>query len=195
MYYTCAMSLEAQRKELQSLGFKIVSEKDDQLVAVRQKWHWDCMFTKLTYVAFVRRIAHLTVAEIDADRTRLQDQARQIDPSALPRGFQKGVAVLTCYLADRVDPDAQQMCGQSPKVRFAFFYLPAVLDGATGNAHFVRSTPAWGALFYGKFRHIIGRLLEPARTTGGEPVSIGGVVLTGIVVLVLVAALGRFLMR
>jgi hypothetical protein len=189
------MPLDAQRKDLETLGFRIVSEREDELVAVRPKWHWDCLFTKLTYVVFVRRTPNLTVADIEADRTRLQDQAKQIDPSALPRGFQKGVVVLTCYLADHVDPAARELCEQSPKVRFAFFYLPAVLDQSSGRAHYIRSTPMWGALFYGKFRHIIGRLLEPARTSGGEPVSVAGVVFTCVLGLLILASLSRVLMR
>lgn len=171
------MGLEAQRTELEQLGYDVVSETDDELIGVRSKWHGDCLATKLTSVALVRRVGVLTTDEIEADRERMRREARSIDPSRLPRGFQKGIAVLPIYLADRVLEDAKQWLTRKPRIRFAFFHVPSAWDGATGESHFVRRTPIWGALYYGKFRFLQRRLLEPGRPPAKEPKSRMGIAL------------------
>jgi len=171
------VQLTEQRQVLESMGFRVLEEQADQLVAVRTRWHLECMFTKLTYVVFVRRVGVLSASEIDADRERLAARARSLDPSALPRGFQKGVAVLTVYLAERVEPDARELCARKPRLRFAFFYLPAARDVSAGESFYLHTTPAWGMIYYGKFRHLVRRLLDPA-ISGGEPLSISGLVVT-----------------
>src|SRR5262249_52798297 len=130
--------LEAQRQELERLGFNIVAADGREVIGIRQTWHLACLFTKLTYVVALRHVERLTVAAIEEDRLGLSERARRLDPSKLPRGFQKGVAVLTAYVADAVDLDAQRVCAEKPKVRFAFFYLPGVLDQSRGVATFLR---------------------------------------------------------
>lgn len=167
-------ALARVQDELRRMGFAIKDVAEDSLVATRQKWHWDCLATKLTYVVFVRRVATVNALLIESDRRDLEQRASQLDPSRLPRGFQKGVAVLTAYLADEALPDARELCDEKPKVKFAFFYVPGVRDLAEHDAHFVRSTPAWGALYYGKFRWILGRILEPESTRPSETLSVGG---------------------
>jgi hypothetical protein len=188
------MQLAEQRQVLESMGFRVLEEQADQLVAVRSRWHLECMLTKLTYVVFVRRVGVLTAAEIDADRERLAARARSLDPSALPRGFQKGVAVLTVYLAERVEPDARALCARKPQLRFAFFYLPAARDASAGESFYLRSTPAWGMIYYGKFRHLVRRLLDPA-LSGGEPLSISGLVITLLFLACTAAAVGLMFVR
>src|SRR5262245_31980079 len=135
------MSIEAQRQELQRLGFKIIEDSGDRLVATTKRFHWDCVCTRLSYVVVVREVPELTPESIAADRTRLEEEARQLDPSSLPRGLQKGTAVVAAYVADRVTPAARDLCAQSPKTRFAYFYIPAVLDRGAGVAHYVKGTP------------------------------------------------------
>ena len=173
--------LEPQRRELERLGFNIVAADAREVIGIRQRWHLDCLFTKLTYVVAVRRVERLSAAQIEEDRLGLSERARRLDPSRLPRGFQKGVAVLTAYVADVVEPDARELCARKPKVRFAFFYLPGVLEPATGIATFLRQTPAWGGIYFAKFRHLLGRLLEPARTAAAAPISVFGIVLSVII--------------
>jgi hypothetical protein len=172
------MSLDAQRRGLEGLGFKIVEGGEDSIVATARKFHWDCMLTSMSYVVFVRRVAELTPAMIDGDREGLQQRAGQIDPSLLPRGLQKGTSVIVAYLADRVTPEARAVCESKPKVRFAYFYLPAARDGASGILHFLRETPMWGAIYFSKLRFLIQSVLAPGEGGGGWPVSIGGLVLT-----------------
>lgn len=190
------MSLETQRQELTRLGFKIVEQKDDSLVATTRRFHWECVFTSVSYVVFVKRVAELTPVVIEEDRAALQERAKALDPSVLPRGFQKGVAVITAYVADRVTPEARAICEQKPKVRFAFFYLPAVLDQATGSAHYLRSTPLWGAMYFSKFRFLIERTFAPPGAVGASwPLSVGSAILTllfaGILAVNLLAIFGR----
>ena len=185
------MSIEAQRKELEGLGFRIVEETPDSVVGVVKRFHWECVFTAVTYVVFVRQVAELTAALIESDRAELQSRATRLDASALPRGLQKGTAVITAYLADHVTAEARALCETKPKMRFAFFYVPAVLDRSSGVSHFLRSTPAWGALYFSKFRFVIERVLRPGAGGASWPLSIGGAILT----LLVLASFGISLMR
>lgn len=180
------MSLDPQRQELERLGFGIAAAEDDTLVAVRRKWHLDCILTRITYVVFVRYVDHLTAAVIEQDRITLEQRARTLDTSLLPRGFQKGVAVLTAYVAGQVDEDARRLCETKPKTRFAFFYLPGVLDATTGYVHYLTGTPAWGALYFSKFRFLMRRMLQPGAGAAHWPVSVGGSLLGALIAVILI---------
>ncbi len=127
--YDSVMSLASQRVGLEHLGFRIVEATEDTLAATVKRFHWDCVFTRTTYVIFVRKVSELTPAMLEADRRELQSRAKQLDPSLLPDGLQKGIAVIVCYIADRVTAEARATCEREPKARFAFFYVPAVLPG------------------------------------------------------------------
>ncbi len=177
------MSLELQRQELERFGFQLVKDGSDTLIALRQKWYPDCLLTKMTYVVFVRQLQHLSADMIEADRTQLQAEAKQLNPSLLPRGFQAGVSVITIYIADQVDFEAQSICKSKPKIRFAWFYLPAALEQSTGKLCYLKETPLWGFVYYSKFRYLIRRLLQPTGAPVQEPKSIFGMVF-GIVLLV-----------
>ncbi|MEO0377267.1 MAG: hypothetical protein AAF329_22215 [Cyanobacteria bacterium P01_A01_bin.17] len=170
------MSLNAQRSELERFNFEIVKDEPETLIALRQKWYPDCLLTKMTYVVFVRKVPHLSVDMMEADREQLQANAKQLNPSLLPRGFQAGVAVITIYIAERVDFEAQSLCKRKPKIRFAWFYLPAALEQSSSKVFYLKETPIWGFLYYGKFRYLIRRLLQPTDAPVQEPKSIVGVV-------------------
>lgn len=182
---TAVSPLHAARTELERIGFRIAKDEAESVIAVRSKFHWDCMFTKVTYVVFARHVANLDPATLDADRARLETEGRSLDPSMLPRGLQKGTAVLTAYYADAITPEAVTQLDQKPKVRFAFFYMPGARQCETHPAHFIRSTPMWGALYYSKFRWVLGRLLEPTTTPEKEPLSMAGGIFTLFLVLVI----------
>ena len=62
-----------------------------------------------------------------------------------------------CYKAKGVTPEADR-CIEKPAFD-SHFYVPAVLDAATGECHYIRSTPVWGAISYAKFRFIIRQVL------------------------------------
>lgn len=189
------MALDEPRVALEELGFDILIHEGDELIGVAQRWHPDCVMTKLTYVVFVREVPQLTGAMIEQDRAALEERARGLDPSRLPKGFQKGVAVLSAYVAGRVDDDARRLCTSKPKTRFAFFFLSGALDRSTGEAHFLRETPMWGALFFSKFRFILDRVLTPSATAGSWPVSAGGAVLGVLMLLLFVASFALIFAR
>jgi hypothetical protein len=180
------MSLEPQRQELQRLGFTLVDAEDGTVIGVRRKWHLDCILTRITYVVFVRHVEHLTAEVIEHDRVELEQRARGLDTSILPRGFQKGVAVITAYVAGQVDDGARSLCEQKPKTRFAYFYLPGVIDAGTGQVHYLRRTPAWGALFFSKFRFLMQRMLQPGAGAAHWPVSVAGSLLGALIIAVLI---------
>ena len=190
------MGLGPQREALEALGFDIVVAEESELIATARRWHPDCVMTKLVYVVFVREVPRLSAAMIEQDRAGLERRARGLDSSALPNGFQKGVAVLSAYVADAVDKDARRLCTSKPKTRFAFFFLPGALDRSTREAHFLRSTPAWGALYFSKFRFILERVLKPGGTAPGSwPVSVGGALLGGFLLLMTVLSLAMLFVR
>ncbi len=170
------MSLDLQRSELERFQFQIVKDEPETLIGLRQKWYPDCLLTKITYVVFIRKVQHLSVDIIEADRDQLQTDAKQLNPSLLPRGFQAGVAVITIYIADRVDFEAQSLCKQKPKIRFAWFYLPAALEQSSSKTFSLKETPLWGFLYYSKFRYLIRRLLQPTDAPVQEPKSVVGIV-------------------
>ena len=169
--------LDQQRAELEKLGYAILSQTDDEIIAVRRKWFWDCIATNLTMVLFVQAVETLTAARIEADAARMIARAKEADPSSLPLGFQHGRAVVLVYLAGRVEPDAQLLCSSSQKMRFSVMFFPAALDQSSGRAYYLRSTPFWGSLYFGKLRYPVQRLLEPAAAPEHEPASVYGIVL------------------
>ncbi len=187
------MSLDQQRAELGRLGFRIVADSSDRIVATARRFHWDCVFTWISYIVLVRRVEDLVVPQIDADRDEMQRTAGSIDPSALPRGLQKGTALLTVYVADRVAPAAQELLARKPAVRFASFYVPAALDQSTALTHFVRDTPMWGAIYYGKFRYLIQRLLVQRKSGSSWPLSPFGATLKVLLILMTVASVAIIL--
>ncbi len=169
------MSLEPQVDELKRLGFDIAETSEHEVIAIKKQWHWDCIFTKLTYVVVARHVDELTASMIDEDRESLAAKAKQLDNSLLPRGFQKGVAVIVAYLARQVTEEARERCESKPPMRFAWFHVPSARDTTAKLNYFVRKTPAWGGLYYGKFRHLIQRVLEPSQPATNAPLSKMGI--------------------
>jgi hypothetical protein len=97
-------------QELAKLGLEVVWRDDDAKIAVRREWHWDCIYTRLMYVVSVVRVDVLSAERIEADRVWLASHVKELERGGLPRGMQKGVAVLPVYLAGRVEDDARAAC-------------------------------------------------------------------------------------
>jgi len=169
--------LNQYRDELLRLGYTIVTDDGTQIVAVRSRWYWDCVVSKMTSVVYVRPVERLTAQMIAADREPLTAYAQSIDPSKLPPGFQKGLVVVPVYIADAIDPEATAALESEQALRLAIFYFPAALDRSTGRAHFLRGTPILGWVFFSKFRYLAGRLLEPTAAPATEPISVPGALL------------------
>lgn len=172
------VDLATRRAELERLGFTILREDESSLVASRSKWHWECFLTKLTTIVLVRRVPTVTVDDMAADRRWLKTSVSQLDPSALPVGFQKARSFLAVYLADQPDPAAVHKCAERPKVELASFYVPAIVDGA-GNATYYDKTAIFGGIYFPIFRFLLSRLCRPQEPPpASEPKSAPGLVLT-----------------
>ncbi|MCU0676205.1 MAG: hypothetical protein MUE69_25865, partial [Myxococcota bacterium] len=122
------LDLGARKAELLRLGFRLIAEDATSFVAVRSKWYWECMFTKMTTLVVVRRVAAVSAEDIGADAKWILTNADKLDPSALPTGFQKGRIYLAVYLADRVDETAWARAAKKPWSDFGTFFVPAVRD-------------------------------------------------------------------
>ncbi|MBI5532676.1 MAG: hypothetical protein HY898_08185 [Deltaproteobacteria bacterium] len=178
------MPLLQQRTNLEKIGFRTLSETDDTLVAVRTRFHWDCVLTFVTYIAVVRRVPGLTADMIRSDRKQFQRRARKLDPNFLPRGMQKGRALILAYVADHATAEARALCDEPTFPRFAAIFVPAVLDLKAQHAHYYRGIRIWGGIYQSKLCFLVGRILEPDLTAHTWPISLGGAFLTLLLTLI-----------
>ncbi|MEZ4251817.1 MAG: hypothetical protein R3B99_26705 [Polyangiales bacterium] len=180
-----ALDLAARKTELQRMGFRLLAEDATSFVAVRSKWYWECMFTKMTTLVVVRRVANVTAEDIGNDAKWILTNADKMDPSGLPTGFQKGRIYLTVYLADRVDDSAWARAAKKPWADLGTFFVPAVRDA--NRSEFFRGTRIWGAVYYPIFQFLLGRLVEPWQPAPDkEPLSTSGMVMTLLVLFMLI---------
>jgi len=144
----------------------------DGVLGVRSKFYWDCVFTKMTTLAAVRRVDRIDVDGFEALKQALSDEVSNADPSALPRGFQKGSAVVAVVIADDIDPALKAQVGSSrTKGEFAKMFFPVLVDAHTGEATYFKKTPLIGGVYYAKFRWLAERLSNPGTSTAKEPLS------------------------
>ncbi len=155
-------------ESLEAIGCNVVLEEEGRWVGVRSPFYWDVGFTKMTQVIMVREVEHLSSADLDVDLTWLQDNASSLDPSSLPRGFQKGIGVMAFYHAKTADPDAVARLSSKQKMAFASFFYPAGVVG--GELKMLTSTPMWGAAYFGKFRWLAKKVLT-GQGPEKEPIS------------------------
>jgi hypothetical protein len=169
----------AQRKtELARLGFNVLPTSGS-VVATRSKFYWDCLLTKLDYVVFVRKVERLTEDVFVQERAKLEEEAKDLDPSLIPRGMQKGTATVVVFLADEVDAGlADRVRADRQKGAFAKFFFPVIVDLGTSRAHYFEKTPVVGGVYYAKFRHLAQRLAHPDAPATSEPLSMLGLGLT-----------------
>jgi len=157
---TMDLELASRRAELERLGFTILKQDAGSLVARRSKWHWECFLTNLTTVVLVRRVPTVSAADMGADRRWLKGAVSELDPSALPVGFQKGRAFLMVYLVDHPDPTALDEAAKRPAMELATFHLPAVVD-PSGSATYYDHTPIFGGIYFPIFRFLLRRICLP----------------------------------
>lgn len=180
--------LASRRRELERLGFKIVRESPDELVAMHAHWRHDVMAMPLPHSVFVRRVAHLTLRHLREDLEALVE-----DPLA------SGCTV-PVYLAGRVDPDARAFVEQgravtrihvaTPKPRL----FPVILDGATGSGTFFTRFRLVGAALFPGLRLLARRLLFPTLVPEAtRESSITTLVMTVLVALVFTATVSAII--
>jgi len=167
-------SLQAQQAELKRLNFEILQVEPEFIIAKRKTFYWDCIFTFINYTVFIQKVTTLSAQTIESDRPKFLAIAQNLNPTFLPRGIQSGNTILVIYIADYVDAEAQVACESNIKLEFAQFYLPSALDLSRGATFLVKRNPYWGKIYYGKFRHILNRLLSPHTEPTKEPLSILG---------------------
>lgn len=144
-------------ESLEAIGCKVVLQEPGRWVGVRSPFYWDVAFTKMTQVILVREIAHLRSADLDEDLVWLKNNADSLDPSSLPRGFQKGIGVMAFYHSETAEEAAVTRLTGKQKMAFASFFYPAAVVG--GELKMLTSTPMWGAAYFGKFRWLAKKVL------------------------------------
>jgi len=171
-------ALDERRRELERCGFKTVPAMDGVL-GTRSKFYWDCLFTKMNTVAVVRRVPHLDEARFDALKKALVEEAANLDDSALPRGFQKGSAVVAVFIADHIDDELKaKIATKRTQGGFAKYFFPVLVDARTGESFYFKETPFVGGVYYAKFRWLAGRLARPGGEDVKEPLSHLGLTMT-----------------
>jgi hypothetical protein len=157
------MDLAARAAELRRMGFRIVEEDADHLLAARSHFRWDVMLLRLVTGAWVQRVERLTSERIRADRARSPDLWPALDPSAWPVGIQKGRLFLGLYLAEAVDDDARALLAGPPTSGFGSVEVWAALEGPGEVLHRYPATPTFGVLLFQAVEHLLDRLRVPPR--------------------------------
>lgn len=171
------LDLSARAAELEAMGFTILEQDEHHVDAVRSKWMWECLATKMTTIVRVRRVGLVTRKLMLEDQKYIAKNASSLDPSMLPGGFQKGRSVMFAYLADEAAPEALQLAQKPPTMDFAAFNMFAILE-ASGQQTWYQGTRLWGAVYYAKFQHFMRNLMEPGRHAPGDPLSMPGLIIS-----------------
>jgi hypothetical protein len=162
-------ALAAHAAELKELGFEITTQTDDEVVALRRTWYWECFPPHVTCVVFLRATGPLEASHIAGETEHLIARAREIDG----RGVFRMRGVLQAYTADKVEPDAQGLCTTAQPVGASSLAFTAALDRSSGDAYFLRTTPliGGGGMYVPKLRFVAARLFEPSAAPAREPLS------------------------
>jgi hypothetical protein len=173
-------TLDEQVAELERQGFAISSRSDDEVVAMRRKWYWECFPPRVTSIVFLKVTGPLSATHIAGETDQLLARARELDTGGL--GLFRVRGVLQAYVADIVEPDAQRLCSTAQPIGFNSLAFTAALDRSTGEAFFVRKTPliGGGGMYVPKLRFLAARLFEPGTAPAREPLSGMGLVLIAI---------------
>jgi hypothetical protein len=130
------------------------------LVASRTTFSWKGLVLLSQHVV-VRAIARPTPADIEALCEGSFHVARKRNKVPLPRGLQFGYMIVPVVVADEVSQAVLDLVSRAPPKRLGIFTLPVICEAATGNVHFFRGTPLWGAFFFSDLRAVVGRYLSP----------------------------------
>lgn len=81
----------------------------------------------------------------------------------IPRGFGGTAFAYPLVVADAVPDDARQFVARYCPKHWASVEFPVVVDCSSGELLFYRSTPMWGAAYYGGIRRQVQELFAPSR--------------------------------
>jgi hypothetical protein len=181
------------QEAIEKLGYSIVTKSKNEIVAVRNKWYWDCIATNLTLVVFINNVSELDNIIIEKDTQRMITIAKKVDPSKIPMGFQKGRAVIPIYIAEKVSRDAIKIINSSQSMRYGTIIFPGVLDLSTNNAYYLRDTPLWGGLYIPKLRYLVQHIIDLTNAEETEPISLIGYASTIAMAIIFVYAISVLL--
>ncbi len=148
------LSLAPRLEELRRLGFELARDRDDEVVAVRCKWHWD-MAMRLTTVVRLRRVEHLSKLDLAGQQQTLERVAEEVDPSVLPRGFQQGRQLIDIWVCDSAEEGAVRYCQDTVGKGMGLAWHPVCV---TPEASTYAPMPIWGLALYAKNEHIMQRV-------------------------------------
>jgi hypothetical protein len=188
------LALAPRRRELERLGFTIVEETGDTLVAEHPRFRLWPLALAIKHRVLVRRV-----------RGRLDEAgfAREMARAQEAFSLREAVVRVVVVLADEVDPAVRGVVEDGvtiPGLMRLGVPFPAVLEGATGTGSYFRRTRFVGAAAYPAKRHLARRLLFPqvapddAERRATRAIYLGIFALCGVVALI-VAALVSLALR
>jgi len=181
------LSPSSRRAELERLGFDILQDDEEALLAQRHRWHLDLM-SKIGIMVWVQSVERLTLDRLRDDQGALRSHFAAHDPQPhWPVGLQRGRVLLPVYLAEAADPEALAKAAAAPSPEFAGFLFPVVVTPDDAVWH--EQTPLMGAIFYPLLRWFAARMARPDDDAPAEPESAAGKVLVAINVALLAVLL------
>ena len=184
--------LDSRRAELERLGFKIIPSSNG-VIGARGKFYWDCGFTKLNVVVFVRQVELLDEATFESLKDEINEISKGVSTTVLPRGFQSGQAVVGVFIADQFDEALKHRLASSrSRGSFAKTFFPILIDAKSESASYYQKTPLVGGVYYGKFRWLAERLAKPGASDEKEPVSLMGAAVSFAMIAILAGLLAPF---
>lgn len=174
--------LSGVRSHLEIAGFAIEENvalngeagETVQLLASRRQFSWIGM-SFISQTVVVRRASSVTPSEVLSLCDEAFKLAKKRNTLPLVRGFGMGYLSIPCFLVEQVSPELLQFVSSPQRKRFAIFEFPVVFDLATGNTHYLNSTPLWGAVFTYQMRALANVIFPGARAQpSGPPIASPG---------------------
>jgi hypothetical protein len=153
-------ALAPRRRELERLGFSIISESPDELVALHPDLQLAPFVARMPHTVIVRRLAHLTLADLSADLAALRTHPR------------RSRVTIPVYLVDRADPDARRFVTEGAAVTqlpLGGRLFPVIHERETGAGTFYAGTRPLGALTFPQLHFLARRLLRPWLVVPARP--------------------------
>jgi hypothetical protein len=155
-----SLSLEPRINELRRQGFTVISETDEEVLAVLNKWRWNLSFCSTVTVVLLCKTERLTAERLAADRRQIESRWSELDPSIWPAGFQKARFILPIYLTDTIDEEALTQLHAQPPVAFSTFYVAAAMQSDDEVIRY-ETRPSIGMLLYELTEFTQDRLTDP----------------------------------
>jgi len=174
--------LSVVRARLEIAGFAVendVALSDEsgetvQLLASRRQFLWKALgFISQTVVVLCA--SSVTPAEVLSLCDATFKAAKKRNTLFLPRGSGMGYFIVPCLIVEQVSPELIQFINSPPRKQLALFEFPIIFDLATGDSHYLNSTPLWGSFFFSDLRALANVIFPGARAQlSGPPIASPG---------------------